>query len=471
MRCAHVSRNHLYWKILLAAALVLSLPLQAAAAGQRATVATGPSVAIPSDTELFADEFSDLSGWSVVTGGQGTVAIAATGGQDGGPAARITVPNYTTESIAYLKHTLAEPVNGLSAVGWFKVTTGGCDGSAGYSAGNVPFFRFFDANSNRIVGLYRINGSCSKTAKLYVQHSGNFYRTGKNIGFGGWYKLELRAAVGTPGSSLVQVYVNDSLAYESNTANNGIQPFNSVNIGNEHKNQVGDFYADKVRLGSFGAAPPSNPCDSAAPAPTTSDPGTVVLADNFESFDFSKWTTVGLSGDGIASIQTAQVHSNNCAAKLHVTSSSSSKANLSKTLPAGTAEVYADGWFNVIADGATSSNVPMFRLFNGSSRLVDVYRVNGSGALYARLPNGSGGFTYTSLGRTRALGTWFHLNVHVVAANSTSTVQVTVDGTSVLNRTDVALGTSSLTSVQIGSELLAQQGDLIVDDVVLKKVP
>ena len=457
--------------ILLLLSSILALPVGASASAERSSPAAGRAPSIPADTELYSDEFATLSGWTVTAGGQGTVAIAGTGGQDGGPAARITVPNYTSGSIAYLKRPLATPVNGLSAVGYFKVTTGGCDASAGYSAGNVPFFRFFDPNGRRVVGLYRINGSCSKTAKLYVQHSGNFYRTGKNMGFNNWYKLELRASVTAPGSSLVQVYYNDALAYESKIADNGIQPFASVNIGNEHQNQVGDFYADKVRLGSFGAAAPSNPCLAGAANPTTGDPGTVVLTDGFESFDFSKWTTVGLGGDGTATIQTAQIHSDNCAAKLHVSSSSSSKANLSKTLPAGTADVYADGWFNVLAEGASGSNVPMFRLFNGASRIVDVYRQNVNGALYVRLPNGSGGFTYTSLGRSRALGTWFHLNVHVIAANSTSTVQVTVDGQVALNRADATLGTASLTSLMIGAEHFAQQGDQAVDDVVIKKVP
>lgn len=426
--------------------------------------------AIPSDTTLFTDEFADLNGWTVTTGGQGTVAVAPTSGQDGGAAARITVPNYTSDSIAYMKHTLAASEYGLSAVGYFKVTSGGCDGSAGYSAGNVPFFRFFDGNGQRVVGLYRINGSCSKTAKLFVQHSGNYWRTGKNMGFGTWYKLELRAAVTSPGSSLVQVYYNDDLVYETNIANNGLKPFASVNIGNEHPNQVGDFYADKVRLASFTATAPVNPCTSSTAAPTTADPGTTVLADNFESYDFSKWSAVGLAGDATATIQTATVKSGACAAKLHVTSNASSMANLSKTLPAGTADAYADGWFNVASDGLSGSNVPEFRFFSGTSRVVDVYRVNGTGQMYLRLPNGSGGYQFISLARTRALDVWFSVNVHVVANGASSTVVVKIDDQTVLTRT-VDLGTSTLSRVQVGSEHLAQAGDLIVDDVVIKQVP
>jgi hypothetical protein len=280
----------------------------------------------------------------------------------------------------------------------------------------------------------------------------------------------LRAAVSTPGSSLVQVYYNDNLVYETNIANNGLKPFASVNIGNEHANQVGDFFADKVRLGSFDVAAPTNPCTSSTPAPTTADPGTTLVADNFETFDFSKWSAVGLSGDATATIQTATVKSPTCAAKLHVTANASSMANVSRNLPAETSDVYANGWFNVQAEGPSGNNVPEFRFFSGTNRVVDVYRVNLTGQMYLRLPNGSGGYQYISLGRTMALNTWFTLNVHVVANGASSTVVVKIDGQSVLSRT-VDLGVSTLTKVQIGSEHLAQAGDLVFDDVVLKKVP
>ncbi len=453
---------------ILAALLVPGATLARATSGA-ASPEVEPSIA--SDTTVYGpDEFTSLDGWTVTTNAQGTAAIAPTGGPDGSSAVRITVPNYTSNSIAYLKRTLDTPQHGISASGYFKVTSGGCDDSAGYSGGNVPFIRFFDGQGRRVAGLYRINGSCSKTAKVYVQHSGNYFRTNKNMSFGSWVKWELRISVGTPGSSLVQVYMNDGMVYESTIANNGTAPITSVNIGNEHNNQVGDFYADKFRIGSFDVAAPTNPCTASTAAPTTADPGTVLVADNFESFDFSKWSGVGLAGDGTATFQSAVVKSGTCAAKLHVTSNSSSKANLYRNFSAGTTDVYADGWFQVTAEGALGSNVPNFRFFNGTSRLVDVYRVNSTGELYLRLPNGSGGYTYTSLNRTRALNDWYSVNVHVITNGAASTVTVKIDGTIVFDRATVNLGTSALTSVMIGAEHFAQAGDQIVDDIVIKEV-
>jgi len=425
----------------------------------------------PSDTELFADNFSSgtLSNWTVTTGGQGTASVVSQAGPTGASSemARLTVPNYTTNSIAYIRKTLSAPVYALSAVGWFKVLSGGCDDSAGYSAGNVPFFRFFDTTGRRVVGLYRINGSCSKMAKLYVQHSGSFFRTGKNIGFNDWNKLELRATV-NGGQSLLQVYVNDTKVYEA-TANNGIDPFASVTVHNEHNNQVGDLLADDIRIATFGAAPPpTNPCTASTPLPTNANPGTTVIADNFEAFNLNKWTATGVSGDGSATVDTSAAKTGTCGALLHATANSSSRAYLNKTL-GGTTEVWADGWFNVKVEGASGSNVPFWRLFDsGGNRLVDVYRTNVAGALYLRLPNGSGGYAYTSLGRTVALNTWHQIGLHVAA--STGTVEVWYDGTKLPVQTGKPIG-SSYASIQIHAEHFAQKGDLAADDVIVKKVP
>lgn len=436
----------------------------------------GSALAIPSDTQVFSDNFEggDLSNWQVETRANGSAIVETGTGFNGTKAARITVPDYGAGSMAYLKRVLPEPANGLSAEGRFKVLSGGCDESAGYSQGNVPFFRFFDPNGKRVVGLYRSNGSaCAKNGKMYVQHSGNFFRTGKNISFGRWYRVELRAAVSQPSQSLVQVYLDGSLVYETQIANNGILPFASVNIHNEHPNQVGDLLADDVRLATFGAPPPpSNPCDASAPLPVSDAPGSTILADGFETFDLSKWTTAGLSGDGTATVQTGVVKSGNCAVKLHVTSSTASKANLSRTLPAGTSDVWADGWFNVQAEGTNAnSNVPLFRIFTGTNRIVDLYRGNGNDALFLRIPNGSGGFSFVSMNRVLSLNQWYQLKVHAIANGSSSTVEVWLNGTLVYSRATAPLGVTSFDSLMIGSEHFAQEGDLVADDIVVKKVP
>jgi len=453
----------------IAAVMVVSGSTFAARTSGQATASVTSD--IPSDTTLFTDDFEsgNLNNWTVTTAVNGTATVSTVTGHSGASTqvAHLTVPDYNVGSIAFMKRTLATPVYAISASGWFNVLSGGCDGSAGYSAGNVPFLRFFDTSGRRVVGLYRINGACNRQAKVYVQHSGSFFRVNKNQSFGEWVKWELRVTI-NGGSSLVQVYMNDSKVYEVTNANNGIVPIASVNVHNEHANQVGDLLADDIRIATFDQAPPSNPCDTSTPTPTTADPGTVVLADNFEAFNLNKWTGTGVSGDGTATVSTSAAKTGNCGALLHVTTSSASRAYLNKTV--GSSEVWADGWFNVKAEGASGSNVPYWRLFDSSgNRLVDVYRTNVAGALYLRLPNGSGGYVYTSLGRTVALNTWHEIKIHVVA--STGTVQVWYDGTQVGGTlTGKPIGTS-YASAQIGAEHFAQAGDLAVDDVVIKKVP
>jgi hypothetical protein len=434
-------------------------------------LAPAAAQAQPGDTSVLYDDFESgtLANWTPSTSGNGLAAVQSAIGTNGSKAVRLTVPEYSTSSMAYVKHRLAAPAYGVSASGRFKVLSGGCSDDAGYSAGSVPFLRLFDADGRRIAGLARINGSCSKTAKLYVQHSGNYYRTGKNISFGAVNTMELRIAVSTPSKSLVQVFLNGVKVYESTIADNGLKPVASVNMHNEHPDQVGDLIADDVRVATFPVVAPENPCDPASPLPTTTDPGTTILADNFETFDFSRWSSVTRDGDATAEIQTATVASGRCAALTTVSSTTASKANLIKSTPAGTGSIWADGWFNVLGQGTnTSSNVPLFRVFDGTTRLADVYRVNGSGQLYLRLSNAGGKTTYHSLGRIAALGTWYRVNLHVDASGATSVVRVLVNGVQVFSTATAALGTSTIGSVMIGSEHFAQEGRLAADDIVIK---
>lgn len=422
-----------------------------------------PAAAIPSDTEIATEDFeSGLDGWDIVTGGNGSVGTVA---GNGGQVVRIDVPQYDTGSIAYIKKTLSESVYAISVSGSFNVPMAGCDADAGYSAGSVPMIRFFDSDNRRVAGLYRINGNCAGNTKVYVQHSGGFHRVGSNMRLNTWVPWELRITV-NGNQSLVEVYQAGGLAYRTTVANNGIVPIRSVNLHNEHVNQVGTLLADNLRIATFGTAPPTNPCTPSTPLPTNAAPGTVVLADAFESYDFAKWSSTGLGGDGSATFVTSPVVSGTCAAKLHSSSASGSRAFLRKDLPAGATRVDADASFNVVADGLSGSNVAYWRLFNGSARLVDVYRLNGSGQVYARTPNGSGGFVYTSLGRTWTLGSWH--KVRVSASIPDQTLAIYLDGTLAKTFTGVPYGATSFSSAMIASEHFSQKGDLVTDDAIIK---
>jgi hypothetical protein len=231
-----------------------------------------------------------------------------------------------------------------------------------------------------------------------------------------------------------------------------------------------------MSIGSAGSAQATtSPCNPATPAPANTDPGTVVLADNFETGNFSKWTTVTQLGDAKATVQAAISHSTSCAAQISVTGHSGSKANAVKKLQTPASEVWASGWFDITREGnASNNNVPTLRFFNGSTRLLDVSRQNGTGSLFVRWPTGSG-FTIINVGHI-AVGQKFALKIHLKVHGAQSQVQVWKDSTKVLDRSNSTTGyidlgsNTSMSVLQLGAEHVMQDGNLIADDIILKTV-
>ena len=164
-------------------------------------------------------------------------------------------------------------------------------------------------------------------------------------------------------------------------------------------------------------------CDTGAPPPTNGDPGTLVVADNFESGDFRHWT-VREQGDAVVRIQSEEVHGGRCASEIDVSNVSwDSRANLIRTLPERTNEVWADGWFNIRTDGQSADwNDATFRFMSEGRRILDVSRQNQNGAAFVRYPNPAGGWKVISLNRTIALDRWYHVRIHAVANGNLSTV-------------------------------------------------
>ncbi|HWE89738.1 MAG TPA: hypothetical protein VG317_09790 [Pseudonocardiaceae bacterium] len=202
------------------------------------------------------------------------------------------------------------------------------------------------------------------------------------------------------------------------------------------------------------------------PQPTDSFPGTVVKADNFES-GLSGYT-LNTAGTGSVAISSSQAHTGSCSVHIHATTDSTSLANMSVNLPSGN-EVYTDGWFNITAAGVAGNDVPYFRFFAGSTRVMDVYRYNDNGQLWLRVLSPDGTFAYTRLTLTAIpLNAWHHVQTHVIANGSSSTVEVWFDGTQLLSTNQVNTSATSLSSVMLGSEHLKQMEDNYVDDLIVK---
>jgi hypothetical protein len=212
-------------------------------------------------------------------------------------------------------------------------------------------------------------------------------------------------------------------------------------------------------------------CAPATAAPTNNFPGATVLATSFEDQTIAAagFQAPLTSGSGTATISAADAHNGKCSAKLHVTTAAGSLANFSKTLPAGSRDVYADGWFNVTAKGVDGNNVPYFRYFTNGTRVLDVYRSNnGIGPLWLRVASPTGTPTYTRLVPTVKLSSWHHLALHAIANGAATTVEIWFDDKLVFSSGQVAIGVNTVSAVQLGAEHRRQAGDVYVDDVVIK---
>ncbi|CAI3803143.1 hypothetical protein [Pseudarthrobacter sp. MM222] len=212
-------------------------------------------------------------------------------------------------------------------------------------------------------------------------------------------------------------------------------------------------------------------CTPATPAPTNNFPGTTALATSFEAQTIaaSGFAAPLTSGSGTATISEVTAHSGRCAAKLHVTTAAGSLANFSAPLPAGSKDVYADGWFNVTAKGVDGNNVPYFRYFTNGTRVLDVYRSNnGIGPLWLRVASPTGTPTYTRLVPSVKLGSWHHLQLHAIANGASTTVEIWFDDKLVFSSGQVAIDVNTVSAVQMGAEHRRQAGDVYIDDVVIK---
>ena len=212
-------------------------------------------------------------------------------------------------------------------------------------------------------------------------------------------------------------------------------------------------------------------CAPGTPAPTNNYPGTTVVATSFEdqTIQAAGFAAPSTAGTGTAGISTTTAHTGKCAAKLHVTTDAGSLANFSAPLPAGSRDVYADGWFNVTAKGVDGNNVPYFRFFTNGTRVLDVFRSNnGIGPVWLRVASPTGTPTYSRLVPSVALNTWHHLALHAIANGASTTVEIWFDDKLVFSSGQVDISVNTISAVQLGAEHRRQAGDVYTDDVIIK---
>lgn len=234
------------------------------------------------------------------------------------------------------------------------------------------------------------------------------------------------------------------------------------------------FLAAGLTVVAPASAAGSTPvCQPGSPAPTDGFPGNTVVADGFESGTLDNWT-VHTGGDGTANVQSAPapVYDGGCAARLVTTTAPGSLANASVAIPAGSGEVYTDGWFNLSIAGATGDTNPYFRFFSGSTRIASVYRYAGNGQLWLEVLNSAGSYVHTKLtSRSISMNAWHHVQMAIAPNGTSTTVSVWLDGTLMFSSSGVNGPATPVTSVMLGNEHNSQAGDLSIDDVIVKADP
>jgi hypothetical protein len=187
----------------------------------------------------------------------------------------------------------------------------------------------------------------------------------------------------------------------------------------------------------------------------------VLFSDGFESGNFSAWSLVKTGGGGSAVVQSTTVKTGAYAAQLSESSASGSKAYVRDTFTPAQQDLTASGDFQVTQQGASGGNVPFLRFFtSGGTRIISLYRQNVSGKIQVNY----GGANFAS-SATLLLNTWANLQLHVITAGATSTVQVLKDSQLIYQTTSASLGTTGVSTVQIGNDTAAQAGTIVADNI------
>ena len=239
------------------------------------TVASLAGAATAQADPLFSDGFEsgDFSAWTQVqTGGDGKAVVQSGVVSTGALAAQLS-ETANSGSKAYVRKTFNSAQQDLTASGDFRVLQEGASG------GNVPFFRFLDPASARIVSVYRQNATGGKVGLTY---GGTHYSTTGVLPLNTWGTLSMHVTTnGT--ASTVEVRLNGSVIYQTSSASLGTAGVSTVQIGNETAAQAFTTVVDTINVqgGSPTSSPPVNtvaPTISGTPQggqTLTANPGTL----------------------------------------------------------------------------------------------------------------------------------------------------------------------------------------------------
>jgi Concanavalin A-like lectin/glucanases superfamily len=207
---------------------------------------------------VFSDGFEsgDFTAWSQVqTGGDGKAIVQSAVAHTGTLAAQFT-ETATSGSKAYVRKTFSSEQLDVTASGDFYVL------SEGASGGNVPFFRYFNASSTRILSVYRQNAT---SGAIGIGYGSTHVTTTTKLPLNTWGTISVHVIINAAGST-IEVRLNGSLIYQTASASLGSAGVSTVQLGNDTAAQAGSLVADTISVQNPGATAPSPPVNTVAPA-------------------------------------------------------------------------------------------------------------------------------------------------------------------------------------------------------------
>ena len=206
---------------------------------------------------VFGDGFEsgDFGAWSTpTTAGDGTAAIQSTIVRTGALAAQLS-ESATAGSKAFVRKTFGAAQQDLTASGDFQVVKEGASG------GNVPFFRFLDPTSARVVSVYRQNATGA--LGLTFANGTRGTTTGK-LALATWAHVAMHV-ITNGAASTVEVSLNGTQVYSSATQSLGTAGVSTIQIGNDTAAQAFTIVADTIDVQNAAPATPSPPINTVKP--------------------------------------------------------------------------------------------------------------------------------------------------------------------------------------------------------------
>ena len=229
-------------------------------AGLALAVALFAGVGTASADTVFNDGFEsgDFSAWSQVQTATGGTAVVQGGIVRTGLLAAQLSESSTSGSKAYARKTFAAAQPDLTASGDFQVLQQGASG------GNVPFFRFLDPSSARIISLYRQNGT---SGSIGVGYGGSYFSTTGSLPLNTWATIALHVITnGT--TSTVEVRLNGKLIYQTSGASLGTVGVSTIQIGNDTGAQAFNIVVDTIDVQNGASTTPTPPVNTSPPTIT-----------------------------------------------------------------------------------------------------------------------------------------------------------------------------------------------------------